>query len=176
MAKYNTEYIKQIRPLSGELERYGIEVNQKGFANCPFHNEKTASFRVYDDGTFHCFGCGVHGDVINFTMLINNVAFADACKILDGEIVYSQMRKADQIRRKKNTEKELLHKAKIKFWDAFDDWWLNELIFSSLKPKSPFTKPTETWLKSLSRRSYLLYRLENAESILLALTKKEVII
>ena len=34
---------------------------------CPFHNEKSPSFYVYDDG-FHCFGCGAHGDAISFTM------------------------------------------------------------------------------------------------------------
>ena len=34
---------------------------------CPFHGEKTPSFYVYDDH-FHCFGCGVHGDVISFVM------------------------------------------------------------------------------------------------------------
>ncbi|MGC8469484.1 MAG: CHC2 zinc finger domain-containing protein, partial [Acetobacteraceae bacterium] len=38
------------------LERAGRE--WKGC--CPFHNEKTPSFYVYDDH-FHCFGCGAHG-------------------------------------------------------------------------------------------------------------------
>lgn len=172
MAKYNTEYIKQMRPLSAELERYGVEVNKKGFASCPFHSEKTASFRVYEDGTFHCFGCGAHGDVINFTMLINNISFNEACKHLDGDVTYSQMRKADKIRRKKDNIKDLLHKAHIAFWDAFDDWWLNELIFSSLKPKSPEVNPAEIWLKSLSKRPYLLYRLEVAESRLYSLQQR----
>ena len=32
---------------------------------CPFHNEKTPSFYVYEDG-YHCFGCGAHGDAIGF--------------------------------------------------------------------------------------------------------------
>lgn len=36
---------------------------------CPFHNEKTPSFTVSDEkGFYHCFGCGVHGDVIKFIM------------------------------------------------------------------------------------------------------------
>src|SRR3546814_12656549 len=36
---------------------------------CPFHNEKTPSFSVSSDKDFfHCFGCGAHGDVIEFTM------------------------------------------------------------------------------------------------------------
>ena len=36
---------------------------------CPFHNEKTPSFYVNEDkGFYHCFGCGVHGDVIRFVI------------------------------------------------------------------------------------------------------------
>ena len=34
---------------------------------CPFHNEKTPSFNILDDeGFYHCFGCGAHGDLISF--------------------------------------------------------------------------------------------------------------
>ena len=35
---------------------------------CPFHGEKTPSFYVYEDGHYHCFGCGAHGDAISFVM------------------------------------------------------------------------------------------------------------
>ena len=35
---------------------------------CPFHGEKTPSFYVYEDGHYHCFGCGAHGDAIGFVM------------------------------------------------------------------------------------------------------------
>ncbi|EGO95039.1 CHC2 zinc finger domain-containing protein, partial [Acidiphilium sp. PM] len=45
------------------LERAGRD--QKGC--CPFHNEKSPSFYVYDDH-YHCFGCGAHGDAISFVM------------------------------------------------------------------------------------------------------------
>ena len=34
---------------------------------CPFHNEKSPSFYVYDDG-YKCFGCGKHGDAVGFMM------------------------------------------------------------------------------------------------------------
>lgn len=46
---------------------------------CPFHNEKTPSFSVSRDKQFfHCFGCGVGGDVITFMMKIENLDFPDA--------------------------------------------------------------------------------------------------
>ena len=44
---------------------------------CPFHGEKTPSFYVYDDH-FHCFGCGVHGDVISFVMQMEGKTFPEA--------------------------------------------------------------------------------------------------
>lgn len=50
---------------------------------CPFHNEKTPSFSVSQDRQFfHCFGCGVGGDVISFTMRIENLDFPDAVALL----------------------------------------------------------------------------------------------
>lgn len=54
--------------LVGYVERY-VRLERRGGrhpkASCPFHREKTPSFHVYGDH-FHCFGCGAHGDVIDF--------------------------------------------------------------------------------------------------------------
>ena len=53
---------------------------------CPFHNEKTPSFNVVEDkGFYHCFGCGAHGDVIGFSMRIDNLSFRDAVESLAPE-------------------------------------------------------------------------------------------
>ena len=50
---------------------------------CPFHGEKTPSFHVNrDKGFFHCFGCGVGGDVFKFLELHDKVGFQDAVKTL----------------------------------------------------------------------------------------------
>jgi DNA primase len=51
---------------------------------CPFHNEKSPSFYVYDDG-YHCFGCGAHGDAISFVMNTQGASFIDAVEALAGE-------------------------------------------------------------------------------------------
>jgi DNA primase len=50
---------------------------------CPFHSEKTPSFIVHPDkGFFHCFGCGVGGDVFKFLELHEKVGFQDAVRLL----------------------------------------------------------------------------------------------
>jgi DNA primase len=58
-----------------ELKKAGI--NLKGL--CPFHGEKTPSFIVSPSRqTYHCFGCGAHGDALRFLMERNGMGFVDA--------------------------------------------------------------------------------------------------
>ncbi len=50
---------------------------------CPFHKEKTPSFSVSPDRQiFHCFGCGVGGDVFSFISKIENVNYKEAIEML----------------------------------------------------------------------------------------------
>ena len=56
-------------------------VNWKGL--CPFHGEKTPSFMVNPKkGIFHCFGCGVGGDVFGFLMRQDRLSFPEAVRSL----------------------------------------------------------------------------------------------
>ncbi|WP_375751427.1 DNA primase [Vibrio sp. HN007] len=52
-------------------------------ACCPFHNEKTPSFSVSQEKQFyHCFGCGAHGNSIDFLMNYDNLEFVEAIEEL----------------------------------------------------------------------------------------------
>ncbi len=53
------------------------------FCRCPFHSEKTASFKVDpNSGYYYCFGCGAHGDVINFVMEFEKITFQEAVEYI----------------------------------------------------------------------------------------------
>lgn len=75
--------LKMRSPVQDVIGRY-VELKRAGrnlVGRCPFHNEKTPSFTVFDDN-FHCFGCGAGGDVITFAMRIENLDYRDAVTFL----------------------------------------------------------------------------------------------
>ena len=65
-----------------------VRLNRRGLQAtglCPFHNEKSPSFHVYegpDEPHYHCFGCGAHGDAIQFLMTYQKLSFHEAIETL----------------------------------------------------------------------------------------------
>ena len=67
-----TPYLRKIR-------RYGNRIS----ALCPFHNERTPSLSLYrSTNSFHCYGCGEHGSVVDFVMKTQNLNFKEAVDYL----------------------------------------------------------------------------------------------
>ena len=64
-----------------------VKLRKSGAQNfqglCPFHQEKTPSFSVHATSQFfHCFGCGVSGDVFSFVQKIENITFPEAVRLI----------------------------------------------------------------------------------------------
>lgn len=79
------ETIRNTITMREVADRFGLEVNNKGFCHCPFHSgDNTPSMKIYDGkGGFCCYGCGAKGSVIDFVMLAEKVNFRAAVKRLD---------------------------------------------------------------------------------------------
>ena len=99
--------IKQQYRMIDVLNKYAIKVNRGGFICCPFHNEKTPSMKIYERN-FYCFGCGVHGDVLDFEQKYNNMDFQTAFKMLGGNtegLSIGQKMAMYKAQKKRETEK-----------------------------------------------------------------------
>ncbi len=85
MAEFS-QTVKQQADIVKVIEQY-IRLRKAGATNysglCPFHKEKSPSFSVNAARQFyHCFGCGVSGDVFSFVGKIENVGFPEAVRIV----------------------------------------------------------------------------------------------
>lgn len=84
MATYNRNFTDELRERLSIVDVVGrrVPLTKKGnkfWGCCPFHNEKTPSFTVDEErGSYHCFGCAEHGDIISFVMKTNNMDFKAA--------------------------------------------------------------------------------------------------
>lgn len=86
--KYDERIIDQVQSAHDIVEVIGqyltLKRSGRNFkACCPFHGEKTPSFMVQPEKQiFHCFGCGLGGDVFTFLMRQENMSFPEALRML----------------------------------------------------------------------------------------------
>ena len=75
--------IKATISVKDAAEYYGIQTLRPGsqIALCPFHDDHDPSLMLYHDH-YYCFGCGAHGDVINFTAALFNLSNREAMEKL----------------------------------------------------------------------------------------------
>ena len=88
MFRYSDEVIEEVKSSNDIVDVISQYVTLKRsgrnfFGLCPFHKEKSPSFSVSPDKQiFHCFGCGVGGNVIHFVSKIENISFVETMELL----------------------------------------------------------------------------------------------
>lgn len=86
--KLTDDQIDQVREATEIVDLIGehVRLRKRGrnyFGLCPFHNERTPSFSVFEEkGIFKCFGCGKAGDAFSFVMFLENLSFPEAVEKL----------------------------------------------------------------------------------------------
>ena len=82
-ARVSAPIPKPIPTPAPKLNGHAIIKVDDGKITCPFHDDNTPSMQVYDDHV-HCFGCGVHLDLIDFVMMVEGINRAEALNTLAG--------------------------------------------------------------------------------------------
>jgi DNA primase len=82
--RFSDRFLTELRdrvPLGDLVGRY-VRLVRRGrelIGLCPFHSERSPSFAVVEaKGFYHCFGCGVHGDALDFLMATEGLDFCEA--------------------------------------------------------------------------------------------------
>ena len=128
-----TDIVEQIKSqinMRDVLNKYGIELNRQGFAKCPFHVEKSASFKLFaNDTKYKCFGCGKSGDVISFVKEYFNLDFKQAIERINvdfglmlpihGKMDYRAEQRARQLLRERKTKQAETNKQKQALQDEY---------------------------------------------------------
>lgn len=147
------ETIKQQYSMRDVLARYGMVPNRAGFICCPFHNENSASCKIYDD-SFYCFGCGMSGDIFTFVQNMDNCDFKAAFTILGGtyqkpdfssRMAIYHHQKQMEMRQKEEQRK------KIELQECLSDIDFYRAILDRVKPLS------DGWCEVWNRLQLALY-------------------
>ena len=142
MIRYSDEIIDEVRQSNDVVDIISqyVHLTRKGrnyFGLCPFHNEKSPSFSVSPDRQiFHCFGCGVGGNVYTFLMKIEGITFKEALEQL-AERANIQL---PTLENSADTEKEEL-KAKVYKVNQFTaDYYHQNLYKPTAKMAQEYVK------------------------------------
>lgn len=141
-------------------ERYGIEVKRNGKALCPFHNDRHPSLFV-DDDHYHCYACGEHGDVIDFTSKLYGLPLYDAAKKLAYDFGITQDKPPNKAMQEKQNRKseaqrlreneKLCFSALLEYYRLLQEWMV---LYA---PRSPEDTPHDRFVEACHRLSYVEY-------------------
>lgn len=150
------------------LEREGISLIQKGryfWTCCPFHSEKTPSFKVDPHRqTFYCFGCQKHGDVVVFVRDRHGLSFREAKLYLGMEKEFKNKPNAVQIP-DSNARKELIRNFRL--WEHGRSDEIAFILRTYRQTVAQWNKPlTEADLEAVASCQGEIDRLEYVYEIL----------
>jgi hypothetical protein len=141
------------------IESY-TELKKRGryyWTLCPLpgHSEKTASFKIDPEyQSFHCFGCGSHGDVIDFLQRYHNITFKEALKRLD---INGQPYRPDP---KEIRKRNLLKAFRQWEYDYYDDLCALMRTLQRAKIKAKSEEDVESIARFYHKESSWLYQIE----------------
>ena len=173
------EKIKQSINMYDILTHYGFKLHRRNSMCCPFHREKTASFKIYRNGKrYHCFGCGTDGDVIGFVMKYFNLSYGQAISRLSNDFGISipgikkvSLHDKAKVQRELR-QRELQREAELQEHDRLlnaynaevDELVRLQMYIRQYTPKSPSDTVNKTYIEAINKLPYQKYKCDMAET------------
>lgn len=156
--------IRKRLPVKDALYRYGLDFDSKGSAHCPFHSEKTASFKIKDNIYWHCFGCQAHGDIIDFVIKYFGLEWKEALSRINDDFnlqlpINRRQTVAESLqasKRQRELEQERAIKAaRIESYESMlDTYAAFDCAIMRLKPKPGDTELNPIYVYALHHINY----------------------
>ena len=152
--------VKESVSMQQVAEYYGLQLNRKGLCQCPFHQDKNPSLKIYPDGKgFYCFTCGTGGDQIKFAALYSDVSNYEAAKTLAAAfhiplsepVTYREKREAELARRRRAAVAAFKKRAMM----YVKMYWI--LLCEAIHERN------EHFTEALQNITYIEYLLQNLE-------------
>ena len=169
------DIIRESVEMKDVARKYGLTIKHSGFATCPFHTEKTASLKIYNNGKgWHCYGCGAGGSVIDFVMRFFNTGKAEAIKIINSDFSLnlplkhnSTWREREMLRRRMReaedriaNERKAFHAEKEEYNLLMDKYVWADIIIAALKPMTPEDEIYDIYKDAVNERMIIEYKLD----------------
>lgn len=169
------DHVKSLVTIREVAEHYGFYPNRAGYICCPFHNEKTASLKLYPDGRgWYCFGCHAGGTVIDFVMKLFDIPFRQAILRINADFALGltwdkpdpAVRSAVlEARRREAQRKEELERLEEKHRELAAEhcyWWEVLKYFTPVRDgDSVYIHPL--YAEAVKKQPYLEYLLDELE-------------
>lgn len=160
------EAVKEDVTAKAAAEYYGIHAGRNDMAICPFHDDSEPSLKLYEDH-FHCFGCGEHGDVIDFVGKLYGLNPKQAAEKLAADFgvqydslqawdthkrpsVIAKLSAAQEYRKKENR----CYQALCGYFKLLGDWK------ERYAPKTPDEEWHPLFMEALQKMDYIGYLLD----------------
>ncbi len=170
------DQVKSLVTIQEVAEHYGFYPNRAGYICCPFHNEKTASLKLYSGQRgFHCFGCGAGGSVIDFVMKLFDIPFRQAILRINADFALGltwdkpdpAVRSAVlEARRREAQRKAELERLEEKHRDLATEhryWWDVLKYFSPTREDIEAGYIHPLYAEAVKKQPYLEYLLDELE-------------
>ena len=159
--------------MSIAVRQYGITFNRAGFALCPFHSEKTPSFTIHQNRG-RCFGCGWHGNIIDFVRSMYGLTFPAAIEKLNTDFALGlptdrrptlreqrdAQRRHDQIMQQRAAEDAARQAYSDQYWQLWGEWIRLDRNKREHEWTSCDDEPDPLYLEALQKLPYQAYLLD----------------
>lgn len=170
MNKYSEYAIEAERRVSAveAADFYGLGLSNRNFVKCPFHNEKTASF--YAKGSFfYCYGCGWHGNVVDFVKDYFGLSFIAALNRVNNDFrlglplgrkpTFAEQRRINKAIEALNLSRAVnaaRRKAEQALWDEWAGLDVDRIRFKPVGPAEPINEKYANAVKRIDYIGYLI--------------------